>query len=208
MSRTFYGDNVPLLGAGPENPQNTPDPAEQRGPFVRVLVCFTCKTQEVLADYPPTTPPEHDAVLHEIDFKHGGAETDPTRMHERQLFRPEQETWDNPRIRRQLVKQIWSGRTGFVPEYYHVRDTLKEDAAKCWRAHGKPDARVGCSDYRSDSKRIGNPAAQDRKLLAKEMHRDARDFGPGPKVTLCQFCPYETVVQQKKQDLYGDGYGN
>lgn len=201
--------DVPLLGqpASVTRSDKEQDPRKQKGPWVRILLCFTCKTMEQMRDYPPNAPPEFDAVLHELNRKHGGDEPDPTRLHREAILRPEQKDWDNRKIREQILDQAWATEKGFRPSYYALKDTLQEDAAKCWKKHGKPNAHVGCSDYRADSRRIGNPAASDRKVLARELGRDHHDLGLGPRVFLCEFCPYESVVQQKKQDKYGDNYG-
>jgi hypothetical protein len=58
------------------------------------------------------------------------------------------------------------------------------------------------------SKRLGNPAARDRKKLAKDLRRDVGDLGPGPRVFLCQFCPIQTMVDAKKREQGLKGLGD
>lgn len=148
--------------------------------------------------------PDYDVLLHNVDDKHGGHETDPVRIHERALHTVVEALWDNPRVRRQLVKQMWDGTKGFTPEYYDVKDTYKDDAMSCYQLHKRPGRHTHlCSDYRNSDKRIGNPAYQDRVKMSREL-RDHDLRYSGPKIYLCQFCPYESEVNAMKADKHGD----
>jgi hypothetical protein len=137
--------------------------------------------------------PEHDVTLQYIDERHGGQTQMP---HTRALHRVEKRFWDDRGVRRQIVEGMWKSTSGFVPEYYHTKDTLVEDAQKCFIAHRRS---VPCIDYQDRSKRIGNPAAGDRKALSKDTRRDFT--GGGPKVFLCNFCPIQTHVDRMKLEL-------
>lgn len=159
---------------------------------IRVLQCWDCRSMEELADFQGL--PEHDHVLQHIDERHGGQSAQP---HNRALHRVGKEHWDDRAVRKQIVKQMWASTTGFVPEYYHTRDTMHEDAAKCFAKHHR---QVPCLDYQDSSKRLGNPAWRDRLRLTKELRRDVGDLGPGPKVYLCNFCPIQTYVDRAKHD--------
>lgn len=165
--------------------------------FLRLLQCFECKTVELLPDF--EGPPEYDVVLHELDLKHGGHEEDVVRRHNRALHRIEKRYWENTRLRRQIHQQMWAGTTGFVPEYYATKDTLHEDALKCFSKHNRPDA---CSDWHSDSKRLGNPARAERAQVAREFHNDQLKEG-GPRVFLCDFCPVASKVMQRRREAAG-----
>lgn len=196
-------ENVPLLGQPSSVTRSDKESAtEEKGPFVRLLQCFDCRTTELLPDFQGRA--DNDVILHEIDSKHGGHEEEIQRRHNRALHRVPQRVWERPKMREAIVKRMWEG-TGFSPSVYAVRDTLKEDAVKCFIKHRRS---VPCIDYRDDSKRLGNPQREARENFRKEFGRDMREISGGPRVYLCQYCPVEVKVQQKKQDLYGDDYGN
>lgn len=158
------------------------------GPCLRLLQCMTCKSVEELPDFEGL--PEDDVVLQELDLKHGGATEMP---HHRALLRVERAHWADRNIRMTIHKQMWVDTTGFVPEYYHTKNTLQEDAAKCFTAHRRA---VPCIDFQDRSKRLGNPAARDRAKLSKEARHDFT--GGGPKLFLCNFCVVQQAVDAKK----------
>lgn len=162
------------------------------GPKLRILQCFTCQTLEELPDYPRDGIPEDDAFLHYLDEKHGGMTQQP---HHRALLDVSERHWKNDRTRAQMVEQMWSKESGFKPEWYARRDTLTEDALKCFAKHNR---QVPCIDWMDSSKRIGNPEAKDRSLLAKALKRTVQDIGPGPQIFLCNFCPCCSHVNNKK----------
>lgn len=160
---------------------------------------------QVIPDYDPNADPEYDVLLHDVDMDHGGQEEDPLRRHERAVHRVQESLWDHPKVRRSIVARMWEGTTGFAPSYYDAQNTYVEDAMKCWQQHHRPGLASThlCSDYKSDSKRIGNPARKERKILAHDL-RDDNLINQGPKIHLCRFCPYESDVQHMKADKYGD----
>lgn len=161
-------------------------------PQVRVLQCWVCSTLEEIPDYDGI--PEDDAFLYYVDEKHGGQTEHP---HNRALHRVSLKHWSNDKVRAQIAEQMWAGETGFKPEWYARHDTLSEDALNCFTAHKR---QTPCMDYRDSSKRIGNPAARDRSLLARALKRDVQDLGPGPQAWLCQWCPVESFVNAKKHE--------
>lgn len=163
----------------------------ERAVQVRLLQCWTCKTVEEMPDFEGL--PEHDHVLQYIDEKHGGQTEQP---HHRAILRVEKAHWDDRKVRKQIHAQMWADTKGFVPEYYAVRDTLREDASKCFAAHRRS---VPCIDYQDRSKRLGNPASGMRKALSKEFKRDFT--GGGPKVFLCNYCPVQGYVDRAKLDV-------
>ena len=159
--------------------------------FVRLLQCFSCRSVEVLPDF--VGLPEDDVFLQYVDEKHGGLTEMP---HHRALHRVEKRHWDDRTTQRQIHTQMWADTKGFVPEYYAIKNTLQEDAAKCFAKHKRS---IPCIDYQDRSKRIGNPAAGLRRALSKETRRDFNSGGP--KVFLCNFCAYQQVVDAKKLEL-------
>ncbi len=158
---------------------------------IRILQCLTCKSMEELPDY--AGPPEDDVILQHLLVPHGGETETP---HHGAMHRVDAKHWENRRIRQQIVTQMWASTKGFVPEYYHTRNTLLEEANKCFAKHRRS---IPCIDYQDRGKRLGNPAARERKALSKDTRRDFT--GGGPKVFLCNFCPVQSIVDQKKRDL-------
>jgi hypothetical protein len=73
------------------------------------------------------------------------------------------------------LKERW---TGFHPEFYATKDTYREDALRCYKAHRRPKG-TDCVDWRADTKR-----------LTPEGWR-------GREVYLCDFCPvFSTVMTE------------
>jgi|JI10StandDraft_1071094.scaffolds.fasta_scaffold22282_2 hypothetical protein len=88
----------------------------------------------------------------------------------------------------QVVKEGLQKQQNMVVE---ETNGLKDDALKCYNAHGNPDLKKGCRDFRDDSKRIGT------SKLPKEQ-----------QVHLCLFCPYaQTYIAQELRWKVG-AYGN
>jgi hypothetical protein len=63
---------------------------------------------------------------------------------------------------------------------------------RCYNQHGRPVVlEPGCPDYKDGKKRIGNPSKM--------------GWQAGPKVYLCDFCPYKSTVETAvnfKRGLY------
>lgn len=177
---------------------------DETGPEVRLLVCSTCKTIEVLSDYsgPPERADQFDIILNLALEKHkDGVERIP---HVGQMFRVKQSAWDNPTAQEQVRAQIMgrldpNAETGLGAEAYAIRDNFKDDAMSCWKDHNRDP---GCSDYKSDSKRLVPNTQAERK----EMGLDKFDVNnPDTQRFLCEYCPVHSLVQQmqrKKAGLY------
>lgn len=166
---------------------------------VRLLQCITCRSIQVIPDW--KGHPDEDPYLNDLIAQHGGIEGG----HRANLLAVEEAEWEKPQVKREIVSRMWSGFTGFTPSYYDAKNTFKEDAMKCWTEHRRPGLASShlCSDYRNPNRRIGNPAYRDRAKLAQELHDDSIRHS-GPKVFLCDFCPYQVDVQRMKADKYGD----
>lgn len=178
-------------------------PKGDTGPQVRVLVCYECKTQEQIPDYPPSANPDNDFTLHYVDEKHGGHTQ---QAHHRVLHRVSEAVWKDPRARKGILERTWDGKTGFTPQYYDIKDTLQEDAVKCHIAHQR---QVPCIDWKDSSKRLKSPTAGDRQKLARDLprsfkgDRDAIAKG-APVQYLCEFCPVAAAVEHAKQKARGE----
>ena len=176
-------------------------PTASNAEHVRLLQCFTCKSVEVMPDYEGN--PDLDVVLHTLDERHGGHTQQP---HHRALHRVEKRVWEDRAAKRHIVDQMWSGETGFKPSYYDVKDTLQEDAVKCFNEHRR---QIPCIDWRDDSKRLKAPTTSMRQQLAKDMprsfHGDRDRIAHGaPTVHLCSFCPVQVAVDHAKRKARGE----
>ena len=151
-------------------------------PSLRLVRCSTCKTLEEIPDY--QGDPQFDLVLDDVVRRHEDKHRDRETL---VLMRVNIEDWENPQRKRQIHKSIWSGVTGFVPEYYATKSTYQEDAAKCFRAH---HFSVPCIDWKIDSKRIGNPTKEGWKQAVV-------------KIFLCDFCVVKVKVQEAQRNATG-----
>lgn len=185
-----------------EKAQDTVKQAD--GPQIRVLCCFECKSLEVMPDY--IGNPEYDAVLHTLDERHGGHSQMP---HDRTIIRVEKRVWDDRPARKQIIDRAYEGKTGFAPSYYDIKDTLAEDAGKCFVAHNRS---VPCLDYKDSSKRLRAPTAKDRRTVARELEQAGmrnkvdldRLANDVPIIYLCEFCPVQVAVDFKKRQERGE----
>lgn len=155
---------------------------------IRLLVCRDCKTIEPLPDYDGDV--EHDAMLNYLVEPHrtNGLE------HIGMLARVEVSDWNDVQKQREITQQLvakFGGETGLGHEFYNTRDTFRDDAMTCWRQHNRnPD----CSDYHSDGKRLTPGTAQARKEAGLGPYRAKHDR------YLCDFCPVQSMVEQKHYD--------
>ena len=154
---------------------------------IRLLVCRDCKTIEPLPDYDGAV--EHDHMLNYLVKPHrtNGLE------HIGMLARVEASEWNNPRVQAEIAKQLvneFGGETGLGSEFYNTRDTFKDDAMTCFKQHQRnPD----CSDYRADFRKLTPGTNADRK-------REGMDKYHGPTRWLCDYCPVNSLVEQKMFD--------
>lgn len=154
-------------------------------PYVRLLVCTTCKTIEKLPAY--EGPPEHDVTLTISAERHG-------ETHRGKLINVSVLHWESPTMQAEIIKQIWGGSTGldvFGTNFYSTRDTFGEDALNCYQAHLRP--KEGCPEFRSEKKRLLPGTDSERKELGLPKVREDN----GPKVFLCDFCPVRSYYAHR-----------
>jgi hypothetical protein len=170
---------------------------DSKGTKLRLLVCKTCNSIQPLPDY--EGPIDHDETLLARVAEHQYPGPAPTRGHELELGRVSEASWNDPEKQAQMLgeikKNVGVGKgAGLGNEAYAVRDNFAADAMKCWRfEHGRTS---NCDDYMSDKKKILADSRAERK-----------DLGLDPKtrasIKLCQFCPYHSVVMQRKRKAAG-----
>jgi hypothetical protein len=164
---------------------------------MRLLYCLVCASIDELPLFDGDPDNDHllQIAIEPHRFPSGEA-------HKGHLFRIPVLTWENPTARKQIIEQIKGGGSKgldeFDPEFYATRNTFQDDALKCYSAHLRPTD--GCPDYKSSAKRLLPNTKSERKELGLVDPSKA----PGPKNYLCQFCPIESVVMQKKRALRGD----
>lgn len=172
------------------------------GPSIRVLVCHTCKSMTPITDVPGGRGDDDMLVSrvmeHQFEPVHQGGLIQ-TRPHEMILCRVPEALWNSSSLRPKLVAEIQkhtvgAGEAEGLGDLYDVKSNFMDDAMKCWRfEHGRTS---NCGDYMSDKK----------KLLADSV-AERRDLGLDPAERpvqhLCQYCPYHSVVQQRKNKKKG-----
>lgn len=152
--------------------------------YVRLLLCHEDKSLEQVDDY--EGDPHNDWALKYVLEKHRYPSGDP---HLGQMMRVEKKHWDLPSTREAIEKQIRdsAGHTGLDQSFYDTKDTLGEDALKCFEKHGR---NPGCNNYRDDDKRLSAGTDRERKSLGLQPLR-ANHF-------LCDHCPVHSMVMAHK----------
>jgi hypothetical protein len=146
---------------------------------MRLLLCLTCETIEEISDH--DGPPESDVLLEELVARHrfgDGSE------HMGNLIQVADREYITHRER--ILSQIREGTTGLSeadPDFYAAKNTFQEEAARCFERHRRPDE---CIDYKDKSKQLGNPLRRSQ-------------YDPAQRRYLCEFCPVEVKVNQRKQ---------
>jgi hypothetical protein len=170
------------------------------GPIVRLLRCMVCETWEELPDY--EGPSNMDILLEIAIEKHKFPSGEP---HVGKLFKVPEKTWSDPAQRRAVLDQLAgkgaAGLDALDPDsnFYETKSQFAEDALTCYERHNRPQ--VGCEDYQIPSKRLLPNTAKERADLGIESPENA----PGPKVYLCNFCPFHSVAvttNRMKQGMY------
>lgn len=166
------------------------DPTE---PHMRVLKCSRCRTIEVVPDYEGPEGGENSA---EYDL-HLKFFTDPhvngkCNREDFSTVRFPTRFWVIPKVKESIERQLIQGAEGldvFGTNAYAMRNNFQADAMTCWiKDHNQTD---DCVDYKSDKKLIKPDTAKER--LEAGLEKESR----GPKVYLCDYCPYKSVVQKK-----------
>jgi hypothetical protein len=148
-------------------------------------VCRECQTVEELPLYDgpkelESQDPVLDNLVHRHVQKHGNmnpegaallvAPEDPCNC---QVCRGRATFWEAHRT--EVLKNLGERWTGFHPEFYATKDTYREDALKCYKAHRRPKG-TDCIDWRADHRRL------------------TPEGWKGREVYLCDFCPVASTV--------------
>jgi hypothetical protein len=139
-------------------------------------------------------PPEHDEWLKRKVEAHRFAGGD---AHIGNLATVATSDWAKPQYRDEIVNKISKefklpGQgAGLGQTFYDLKSTYLEDAMTCWRGFGRT-TNPGHCDYRKENKRLLPDTAADRR----EAGFDPKDR---PNTFLCDFCPVQSIVLQKRR---------
>ena len=167
------------------------DPNE---PHMRILKCSRCRTIEEVPDYEGPEGGENTAEF-DMPLKFF---TDPhvngkCTRDDFSTVRFPTRFWVIPKVKEALEQQIKEGSQGldvFGTNFYATKANFTADAMNCWiKEHNQTK---NCEDYKTEKKLIKPDTAKER--LDAGLEKESR----GPKVYLCDYCPYKSgVVQQK-----------
>lgn len=166
---------------------------------IRVLICKTCQSVDELPWY--EGPIEGDVWLNQVVNNH--PKFGDGRPHiAGGLFNIDvQQHWNTADKRKntltELHKQleIPGEGAGFGSEFYDLKSTYVEDAFACWKSFNRT-TNPGHCDYRKENKKLLPDTAAARKELGK-------DPKERPNTYLCDFCPLQSIVDQKKRSKAG-----
>jgi hypothetical protein len=173
---------------------------EHGGPVIRLLYCLVCNSIDELPAH--AGGPETDYLLEITVEKHVFPSGEP---HKGKLFILPVKTWANVEHRKGIINQLKGGGAegldAMTPEkdFYSTKMQFAEDAMTCYEKHSRPQ--IGCTDYKSPDKRLLPKTAKERADVGLESPENA----PGPKIYLCNFCPFHSVAitnARMKQGLY------
>lgn len=165
----------------------------------RVVSCSVCHVLERMTDPPAGSPmvpakwewelngtihehvfttddgevimvPEYDPLLSDFVERHSHGRVDTDSIDYIRAFSVDQSTWD----RVDVVSQVKAELSEATGEQFAESEYYKEEALKCYNAHGNPDLKRRCIDVFSDDKKIGRTEGVP--------DRDA--------IYLCHMCPY------------------
>jgi hypothetical protein len=158
---------------------------------IRLLICDSCNTIQEVPAY--TGNPDNDYLMQyrvaEHQFPSGT-------FHKLEIGRVDKDDWDRPEVRTQVSKELAYAANpglgmGLGESFYDVKSTFQEDAMSCWKSWNKPKDSGHC-DFRRDNKRLYPDTKHERK-------EEGLDTGARPNIFLCDMCPVQSMVDQKKR---------
>lgn len=166
------------------------DPNE---PHMRVLKCIKCRSIEEVPDYEGPeggeNTQEFDQILKFFTDQHVNKNC---KRDDFATIRFPTRFWIVPKVKEAIIAQFNEGAQGldvFGTNFYDTKNNFQADAMQCWiKEHNQTD---DCSEYKSDKKRLKPGTSVERMQLGMEKE------STGPKVYLCDFCPYKSIVQKK-----------
>lgn len=174
----------------PYNPQAV-DPNQT---FVRILVCHVCRSIEEIPDY--DGPHEYDQLL---NYKTAPHQFDSGTPHKGLLLRIPEKDWNKHEYKMSVIERIEelvrAGQgEGLGAPVYDLKSTFKEDAFHCWSKEHLRPTDIGKCDYHKENKALYADTKAERKAEGMDISLAAR-----PKHYLCDYCPLQSIVDQKKR---------
>ena len=169
---------------------NLAESTEQE-PYVRLMVCRTCKTIDELPPY--SGPPEGDVLLQMTIERHGSD-------HVGLLINVGAIHWQSKTMREAIIEQIHQGSSGldvFGTSFYETKMQFAEDAMACWAAYNRPKGQ--CPDFRAEKKRLLPQTAVERKDAGLESPTQSN----ATRIYLCDFCPVRVFNERKTREEKG-----
>jgi hypothetical protein len=166
--------------------------------IVGIYVCFQCKEINEIYDYNPKDADNDTRIGYLVEMhlqRHPSLAERVVTEWSRLGFIPEK-MWKSAEYRKQITDEILKGNNqkGFDSETYSIMDTLKEDAMKCFQAHGRPVYKApGCQDFLSASKEIKPKTGVERKAAGLPSYDETKV----KRRFLCEHCPYFSDAQSK-----------
>lgn len=172
----------------------------------RLAVCMVCKKIERMIDVADDVPrvpatvvsdvnheshtftnddgsvimvPEFDPILEDFVGRHEHGINDVSSMQAIQVFPVDQATYDKVDVVAELKTEL----SKITTEFFEESNYYREEALKCYNAHGNPDP--SCPDYLSKSKRIGPQVP------------------PKYQIFLCHMCPIQSIINVELRDKKG-----
>jgi hypothetical protein len=144
----------------------------------------------------PVMVPMYDPVLEDFVERHThGYEDDKVIGGLIKVWTVDQQTWDSVDV----VTKVKSEMEKITGQWYEERNEYREEAVKCYNAHGNPDIHNKCIDFMDDSKRIGKGHWRDDDGGEHAIPDRFRQY-------LCYQCPYvQTAIAvevRHKRGLY------
>jgi len=141
--------------------------------------------------------PEHDDTLnYRVSFHKFGSGDG----HVGILGTVKADDWKKKAYQDSIAEEVYKRFTkpgtgeGLGSEFYDIKSNFQQDAIACWKSFNRPKDPSFC-DYHKENKRL----YPDTKDLRKEEGLDTKR----PNTFLCDFCPVQSMVMQKKRKAAG-----
>lgn len=158
---------------------------------IRLLICDTCNSIQEVPAY--TGPSDNDYLLQYRVAEH---QFDSGRFHKLEVGRVDKADWDKPEVKKQISKELAYAANpgqghGLGESFYDVKSTYEEDAMSCFRSFHRPTDPSYC-DFHKENKRLYPDTKYERK-------EEGLDPKMRPNIWLCDLCPLQSVIDQKKR---------
>ena len=190
----------------------------------RLVTCHICHILQKFPDVPAKTPmiparlqwesgeeyvykddnghpvmvPAYDPMMEDFVEKHQhGLDDNAFTGGVIQVYTIDQKTWDAVDVVTEIRKELQA----VTDQWYEDRDFYRDEATKCYNAHGNPTLDNGCPDYMDRSKMIGTSSYRDDFGKVHDVPMELRQY-------LCWQCPFQqsyiNVEVRRRKGAYKD----